>query len=52
MEVSDYLGLAGAPSNGDLRVPHFMELHALQVLPLIAFALSLSDGYPRMREFV
>jgi hypothetical protein len=33
MEVSDYLGLAGAPSNGDLRVPHFMELQLYKCFP-------------------
>jgi hypothetical protein len=36
-------GLSGtgwSTEHGDLQLPHFMGLHALQVLPLINFALS------------
>jgi hypothetical protein len=36
-------GLSGtgwSTEHGDLRIPHFMGLHALQVLPLIAFVMS------------
>lgn len=48
-------GGAGLPvvnwsrSHGDLRVSHFLALHALQVLPLIGIALSQLAIGPRLR---
>jgi len=36
---------------GDLRIPHFIGMHALQVLPLLAFVLgSLSGRLPLLRD--
>ena len=38
-----------SPEHGDLRVPHFLGLHALQALPLVAFAIG---GLRRVRAEV
>ncbi|MFK0243846.1 hypothetical protein ACIQUM_04045 [Amycolatopsis azurea] len=38
---------------GDLRIPHFIGLHGLQALPLLALALGvLAARYPRLRDGV
>ncbi|MEU4251894.1 hypothetical protein AB0F15_31200 [Amycolatopsis sp. NPDC026612] len=38
---------------GDLRIPHFVGMHALQALPLLAMALTaLAPRFPRLRDDV
>ncbi|MEV6441560.1 hypothetical protein [Amycolatopsis sp. NPDC051716] len=38
---------------GDLRIPHFAGMHALQALPLLAIALlALASRFPRLRDDV
>ena len=45
-------GLAGLPflnwssAHGDLRVPHFFALHALQIMPLAALVLTRTRWRP------
>ncbi|MEV5693908.1 hypothetical protein [Micromonospora globbae] len=38
-------------TGGDLRIPHFVGMHALQALPLLAIALGVLAGrFPRLRD--
>jgi hypothetical protein len=49
-------GGAGLPfvnwstQGGDLRVPHFLGLHALQLLPILGFLISLRAGWTTGRK--
>lgn len=43
--------LGWSTTGGDLRIPHFIGMHALQVLPLFALALGLlATRWPRLRS--
>ncbi|WP_103340995.1 hypothetical protein [Amycolatopsis sp. CA-126428] len=45
--------LGWSTAAGDLRIPHFAGMHALQALPLLAIALlALASRFPRLRDDV
>ena len=45
--------LGWSTAGGDLRIPHFVGMHVLQLLPLLAIALAaLASRFPRLRDDV
>jgi len=41
-------GVGWSTEHGDLRIPHFLGLHALQIIPFIGWRISRRRGSPRM----